>query len=132
MRSAFSYVEVLISVAILAFLGTALIKFNAFNKRAMEKNIRSQEILLLSSGFLFEKKTEGKKDMILFDLVKFTKLEDDDKKFLESVTMKVSSKTEDTIFLGSDGKEDLYLEYGNLKIEYKDFTQNYLWLQKAK
>lgn len=132
MRSAFSYVEVLISVAILAFLGTALIKFNAFNKRAMEKNIRSQEILLLSSGFLFEKKTEGKKDMILFDLVKFTKLEDDDKKFLESVTMKVSSKPEDTIFLGSDGKEDLYLEYGNLKIEYKDFTQNYLWLQKAK
>jgi len=131
-RSAFSYVEVLISVAILAFLGTALIKFNAFNKRAMEKNIRSQEILLLSSGFLFEKKTEGKKDMILFDLVKFTKLEDDDKKFLESVTMKVSSKPEDTIFLGSDGKEDLYLEYGNLKIEYKDFTQNYLWLQKAK
>ena len=132
MRGGFSYVEVLISVAILAFLGVALLKFNSFNARAMEKNILTQENTLLSSGLLFEKKSKEKKDIRLFDVMKFAKLKDEDRKFLQSIVMNVSSTTEDKIFLGNDGKKELYLEYGTTKVKYKDFTQNYLWLQKAK
>ncbi len=43
MRNAFSFVEVLVSIAILSFMGLALIKFNAFNRSAMERNIVKQE-----------------------------------------------------------------------------------------
>jgi len=131
-RGAFSYIEVLIAVAILAFLGVALLKFNSFNARAMERNIHSQENLLLSSGLLFEKKSIEKKDIRLFDVVKFSKLKDNDRKFLQSIMIHVSSKPDDKIFLGNDGKKNLYLEYGNMRVQYKTFVENYLWLQKAK
>ena len=132
MRSGFSFVEVLISVAILAFLGTALIKFNAFNKRAMEKNIVMQENILLSSALLFESEIENNKEIDLFTLIPFINLDDDDMKFLKSVKFQATKETEDKFFLGNTGEEDLYMEYGNLEIKYKEYKQSYLWVQKEK
>ena len=132
MRKAFSFVEVLISVAILAFLGTALIKFNSFNKRTMERNILSQENILLSSSLIFEKEVENNKEIELFDLTSFTNLTDEDRNFLESIVLIADREIEDKIFLEDDGEENLYLEYGDLHVKYKENTQTFLWMQKSK
>ena len=132
MRSGFSFIEVLISIMVLAFLGTALIKFNSFNKRAMEHNIHSQEIILLSSSILSQKKLDNKKEVDLLSMTTFKNLTDKDRKFLKSIKLSIDKKLEDKIFLANDGKEKLYLEYGDLKVKYKDYTQNFLWMGKSK
>ena len=130
MRKAFSFIEVLVSIAILSFMGVALIKFNSFNKRSMEKSIITQESVLISSSMLFERKIDNNKEVELFDLVKFKSLDDEDRKFLKSIKLKQDREIEDKLFLGSTEKENLYVEYGGLNIEYKGHKQNYLWLQK--
>jgi len=132
MRNAFSFVEVLISIMVLAYLGTALIKFNSFNKRAMESTIHSQAIILLSSPVLSQKKLDNKKEVDLLSITAFKNLTDEDRKFLKSIKLSINKETEDKIFLADDGKEKLYLEYGDLKVKYKDYTQNYLWMGKSK
>jgi prepilin-type N-terminal cleavage/methylation domain-containing protein len=130
MRGGFSFIEVLISIAILSFLGTALIKFNSFNKRVMEKNILNQESILISSSILFEQEIQNDKDIELFDLVKFENLDDEDMKFLKSVKLRANREFDDKLYLGNNGKDDLYLEYGDLSVTYKNNTQKYLWMQK--
>ncbi|WP_373035043.1 hypothetical protein [Sulfurimonas sp.] len=132
MRNAFSFIEVLISVMVLAFLGTALIKFNSFNKRAMERNIHSQEIILLSSAILSRENLDNEKEMDLLSLTEFKNLTNEDREFLKSITLSINKEIEDKIFLADDGNEKLYLEYGDLKVKYKDYTQNFLWMGKAK
>ena len=132
MRNGFSFVEVLVSVAILSFMGLTLIKFNSFNKRAMERNIIKQENILLSSAMLFEKETQNNKKIKLFDITSFTKLHDDDRKFLKSIELDAIKTLDDKLILGSTDEEELNIEYGSLKIRYKDYTQNYLWAQKEK
>ena len=132
MRSAFSFIEVLVSVMVLAFLGTALIKFNSFNKRAMERNILSQKTILLSSAILSQKKLDNKKEVDLLSITTFKNLSNKDREFLKSITLSIDKEIEDKMFLASDGKKDLYLEYGNLKVKYKNYTQNFLWMGKSK
>ncbi len=132
MRNAFSFVEVLVSIAILSFMGLALIKFNAFNKRAMERTLLKQENILLSSAMLFEKKTDDKKELELLELVDFAKLHDDDRKFLRSIELHATKTLDNELILGSTGEEELSIEYGTLAVTYKDYTQNYLWAQKEK
>jgi len=131
-RSAFSFIEVLVSVMVLAFLGTALIKFNSFNKRAMERNILSQKTILLSSAILSQKKLDNKKEVDLLSITTFKNLSNKDREFLKSITLSIDKEIEDKMFLASDGKKDLYLEYGNLKVKYKNYTQNFLWMGKSK
>ena len=132
MRGGFSFVEVLISVMILALLGTALIKFNSFNKRAMEKNILSQENILLSSAIMFEDEIDNDKEIELFELVEFEQLHDDDMKFLKSIMLKANKEIEDKIFLPGLDDDRAALEYGEFGITYKDNTQKYLWIQREK
>jgi len=132
MKKAFSFIEVLISIMVLAFLGTALIKFNSFNKRAMEHTIHTQEILLLSSAIVSQKKLDNNKKVTLFSITKFTNLTDEDRKFLKSIKLSIDKQTEEKLFLGDDGDKKLYLEYGDLKVSYKNYRQNYLWMEKAK
>ena len=132
MKKAFSFVEVLISVVILAFLGTAMIKFNSFNKRAMEKNILNQDHLLLSSALVYKKNIDNDKEITLLDLTTFVNLHDDDRKFLKSVKLSATREVYEKVFLYNDGKNDSYMEYGDLKIKYKDQVLNYLWMQEAK
>jgi len=110
-RSAFSFIEVLVSVMVLAFLGTALIKFNSFNKRAMERNILSQKTILLSSAILSQKKLDNKKEVDLLSITTFKNLSNKDREFLKSITLSIDKEIEDKMFLASDGKKDLYLEY---------------------
>lgn len=132
MRGGFSFLEVLVSIAILSFLGTALIKFNSFNKRAMERNILSQRNILLSSPLIFKRVIKKKKKVTLFTLTHFTNLTDADRKFLKSIVLVADKEVEDKIFLDDTGSEKLYLEYGNLYVKYKENTQTYLWMQKSK
>ncbi|MDA3909705.1 MAG: hypothetical protein PF437_11520 [Sulfurimonas sp.] len=132
MRNAFSFVEVLVSVMVLAFLGTALIKFNSFNKRSMERNILSQELILLSSPILSQKKLDNEKEIDLLSITAFKNLTNEDRDFLQSIKLSIDKEIEDKIFLADDGKEKLYLEYGDLKVKYKDYTQNFLWMGKSK
>ncbi len=131
MKKAFSFVEVLISVVILAFLGTAMLKFNSFNKRAMEKNILMQDHLMLSSSFIYKKDIDNNKKINLLELTSFVNLHDDDRKFLKSIELTAQRDITDKLFLYNDGKDDSYMEYGDLKIKYKKQTINYLWMQEA-
>ena len=131
MKKAFSFVEVLISVVILAFLGTAMLKFNSFNKRAMEKNILMQDHLMLSSSLIYKKDVDNNKKITLLELTSFVNLHDDDRKFLKSIELSATRDISDKLFLYNDGKNDSYMEYGDLKIKYKNQTINYLWMQEA-
>jgi hypothetical protein len=117
---------------VLAFLGTALIKFNSFNKRSMERNILSQELILLSSPILSQKKLDNEKEIDLLSITAFKNLTNEDRDFLQSIKLSIDKEIEDKIFLADDGKEKLYLEYGDLKVKYKDYTQNFLWMGKSK
>lgn len=117
---------------VLAFLGTALIKFNSFNKRSMERNIFSQEIILLSSPILSQKKLDNEKEVDLLSITAFKNLTNEDREFLKSITLSINKEIEDKIFLADDGNEKLYLEYGDLKVKYNNFTQNFLWMEKSK
>ena len=128
MRKGFSFVEVLISIAILSFLGLALIKFNSFNKRAMEYNILKQEAVLLSSVMLYESKIDNDKEVELLSLIKFKNLNDEDKKFLRSIILSRNEQEVDKLFLANDGEENLYIIYNDLDIKYKDYTQRYLYI----
>ena len=131
MIRAFSFIEVLISIVILAFLGTAMIKFNSFNKRAMEKNILKQDNILLSSSLVYNKDIDNNKKINLLELTTFTNLHDDDRKFLKSIELSANRDITDKLFLYNDGKKDSYMEYGELKITYKEQTLNYLWMQES-
>ncbi|MDF1875397.1 prepilin-type N-terminal cleavage/methylation domain-containing protein [Sulfurimonas sp. SAG-AH-194-I05] len=156
MRKGFSFIEVLVSVAILSFMGVALIKFNSFNKRAMERNIIKQESILLTGAILYDTKLRinDEKDIELLELVKFQNLDDKDRDFLRSIELHISKNLEDRLILGGSAGEDftqnedlssesqlviddevsatdeLNIEYGSLKVTYKEYTQNYLWAQK--
>ncbi len=130
MRKGFSFVEVLVSIVILAFLGTALIKFNSFNKRAMERAITMQENTLLSSSILFQETIDDGKEIELFDLTDFNNLDDDYIKFLKSIRLKATLEIEDKIFIGNDGEENQFMEYGDIIVQRGDFKQNYLWIQR--
>ncbi|MEA1956665.1 MAG: type II secretion system protein [Campylobacterota bacterium] len=136
MRNGFSFIEVLVSIVILATLGSALLKFNSFNKRAMEKNILSQENIFLSSSVLYikdiDKKITTDKEEELYDLISFEKLSDKDRKFLKSITVSISVDTEDKVFLLNDGKENKYIEYGNIRIKQNENKLSYLWLKDSK
>ncbi|WP_455756681.1 type II secretion system protein [Sulfurimonas sp.] len=130
MRNGFSFVEVLVSVAILSFMGLGLLKFNAFNKRAMERNILKQENILITNSMLFEKEIEDGRTIELKDIMSFTNLNDDDRIFLESIELRANKTLEDKLVLGYTGEEELSIEYGYIALTYKDFTQNYIWAQK--
>ncbi len=132
MREAFSFIEVIISVVILAFLGTAMLNFNSFNKRAMEKNIMMQDSILLTSSLIFVDKIDNDKEVSLLELTSFKKLNDEDKKFLNSIEMSLEKEVIDKQFLYNDGNNSIYMDYGDLSIKYNDYTINYLWMQRAK
>lgn len=156
MRNGFSFVEVLASIAILSFMGLALLKFNAFNKRAMERNIIKQENTLLTSAVLYEKdiNINDNKDIELLELVTFNKLHDKDRDFLRSVELNIVKNLEESLMLGGiapmdlstdsdlnmqeqgiveeelSQTDELNIEYGTLEVTYKEYTQHYLWAQK--
>ncbi len=132
MRKAFSFIEVIISVVILAFLGTAMLNFNSFNKRAMEKNINMQDSILLTTPLAFKDEIDDEKMISLFDLTSFVKLNNEDRKFLDSIEISRIKEITEKQFLYSDGKKDIFMEYGDMKIKYNDLVISYMWMQKAK
>ncbi|MBL0707963.1 MAG: hypothetical protein JJW00_02850 [Sulfurimonas sp.] len=132
MRNAFSFVEVIVSIAILSYMGLALLKFNAFNRHAMERNIIKQKNILLTSSILFEKDMDKHDKGTLFELTTFVKLHDDDTAFLKSIKLESVKTLDDKLILGNTGKEEFSMEYGMISVVYEDSKQNYLWVQKGK
>ncbi|RLA84580.1 MAG: hypothetical protein DRG78_01090 [Epsilonproteobacteria bacterium] len=120
MKKAFSFVEVIISVVILSYLGMAILKFNSFNKKAMYNYIGKQNTLLVSSPFLhIGKNIDNDKSYRLYDLVTFEKLSDEDRSFLKDIELKGNRVSREKIYLYNDGKKDYFLEYGDVTIKYK-------------
>lgn len=121
MKKGFSFIEVLVSVVILSYLGMAILNFNSFNKRVMIDTINKQSLLLVSSPLIYlNKKIDTSKEYILNDIIEFKNLHDDDRKFLKTIKVKGEKIYTDKLFLYNDGKQDKYIEYGNLNIKYKD------------
>ncbi len=121
MKSAFSFIEVIISVVILSYLGVAILNFNSFNKNAMFKNIKKQNTLLLTSPILTLKdKIDNAKVYKLNNLVTFKNLSDEDRNFLKSIEIKAKKRLKDKLFLYNDGKKDFFVEYGSFSISYKE------------
>jgi len=120
-KSAFSFIEVIISVVILSYLGVAILNFNSFNKNAMFKNIKKQNTLLLTSPILTLKdKIDNAKVYKLNNLVTFKNLSDEDRNFLKSIEIKAKKRLKDKLFLYNDGKKDFFVEYGSFSISYKE------------
>ncbi len=134
MKSAFSFVEVIISVVILSFVGMALLNFNSFNKTAMFNNINMQDTLLISTPFMFQEGSIDKtKDYKLSDMISFKDLSDDDNKFLKSITFKAKKNIDEKLFLYNDGKKDYFIEYGTMYTYYKDYRPlKTLYIQREK
>jgi len=136
MRKAFSFVEVLISVVVLAMLGMTILRFNSFNKRAMERNLIFNKNILLSSPLIYLPKIDTYKDQdklySLADYTHFAKLNDNDRKFLESIKFKIVSKKEDKVYLYSDTGGDHFIDYGNLYLNYDGAKSNFLWIKRSK
>ncbi len=121
MKGAFSFIEVIISVMILSYLGVAVLNFNSFNKSAMFHNIEKQNSLLISSAMLHNNtKIENGKTYSLNDIVTFKKLSDEDRKFLKDIKLQVDKKVDEKLFLYNDGKKDFFIEYGDINIKYKE------------
>lgn len=132
MKPAFSFIEVIISVAILSYLGTAILNFNSFNKKAMFNNIKKQNTLLVSSPLLY-KDIENNKNYTLFDLVSFKNLSDSDNRFLKSIKLNAKVKSMEKLFLYNDGKKDYFMEYSDVKINYKQNPAlQFVSIQRAK
>jgi len=132
-KKGFSFIEVLISVVILSFMGVAILNFNSFNKEAMRQYLKKQQLLLLSSPMLYNEKYDNDKNYKLFDLVKFINLSDEDSKFLKSIELKGEKNFVEKVFLYNDGKKDYYIERHTLSIEYNgEKFIPYLLLQKVK
>lgn len=133
MKKGFSFIEVLISVVILSFMGVAILNFNSFNKEAMRQYLKKQQLLLLSSPMLYNGKHKNDKTYKLFDLVKFINLSDDDSKFLKSIELKGEKNFEEKVFLYNDGVKDYNIERHTLSIEYNgEKFLPYLMLQRVK
>ena len=132
MKGAFSFIEVIVSVVILSYLGVAILNFNSFNKNAMYNNIEKQSGLLIATPLLYnDKKMDKNKEYSLNDLVTFKNLSDDDRRFLKNIKLQSNKKIEDKVFLYNDGKKDFFLEYGNIAIKYKDNKPlNFMFVEK--
>jgi len=132
-KKGFSFIEVLISVVILSFMGVAIVNFNNFNKEAMRLYLQKQQLLLLSSAMLYNEKLENDKTYQLSDIVKFVNLSDEDNKLLKSIELKGEKNFQEKVFLYNDGQKDYYIEMHTLSLEYKgEKFIPYLVLQKVK
>jgi len=121
MKPAFSFIEVIVSVIILSYLGTAILNFNSFNKNAMRVNIQKQNTLLVANSMLhIGEDFEDNKEYKLDDLLTFKNLSDEDKSYLKSVVIKGQKDLKEKLFLYNDGKKDYYLEFANIRINYKN------------
>lgn len=134
MKSAFSFIEVIISVVILSYLGVALLNFNSFNKSAMEQNIGKQNTLFVSTPLLYtSKEIKNDKKNSIYDFVSFKNLTDEDSLFLKSIEVKREKSLEDKLFLYTDGKKDHYLHYANTKVTYKNYKNiNFILIENEK
>jgi prepilin-type N-terminal cleavage/methylation domain-containing protein len=119
-KKGFSFIEVIISVVILSYLGMAILNFNSFNKKAMYNNIEKQNTLLIASPFLYIKNAiDSDKSYKLYDFVSFKNLSDEDSRFLKSIELKGKKTFKEKIFLYNDGKKDYFINYGDISIKYK-------------
>ncbi len=132
MKKAFSFVEVIISVVILSFMGMAILNFNSFNKKAMQFHLEKQDNLLISSALLhYDKIDEKGKTYTLFDLVTFNNLDDDDRTFLNNIEITTTKVLEERMFLYTDGKKEYYINYGNINIKYNNTRPlSYIYLER--
>ena len=69
-RGGFTLIEVLISVLILFFSGSALLKFNSFIKNQFEEDVKKHRLALVGSVFSGEKRFDKLKEYQLLDFVK--------------------------------------------------------------
>jgi len=102
MRSGFSFIEVIVSVILVSIGILALLKFDAFGKRELEKTLDFHQDILLVSGAHFL--DSPNKELKLSDIYKFERLRDDERKILDSHTISIETMDEEHI--------DLYSGYG--------------------
>jgi Tfp pilus assembly protein PilE len=134
MKKGFSFVEVIISVMILSFMGVAILNFNSFNKKAMTTHIDKQKTILISSPMLYLKDTiESTKTYKLSELITFNNLSDEDRSFLKNIEFKATQEDIEKVFLYTDGDKEYYIEYGYKNIKYNEKNHiPYLFLERTK
>lgn len=115
-KKAFSFIEVLVSV-ILLFIGLlALLKFDSFIKKDIEKSINKHKIMMISSGYNFSN-IEGTKS--LDTLYKFPALRNDEKKLLKETEVTIKKIDTDDFIVYSSG--DYHYE---LEIQMMNYSSN--------
>lgn len=131
-RKAFSLIEVIISVTILSFLGVAILNFNSFNKRAMENSLSKQQSVLISSPFLsVALESDDNKEYQIAELVEFSNLSDEDRKFLSNLSIRGRKVFYEKLFLYTDGEKDYFINYGDFEIFYNEQQKiPYIYLER--
>jgi len=135
MRKGFGFVEVLVSIVILSMVGMALLKFNAFNKHIMQKNMQLFENSMICSPLLYLNNLEkysAKGQVNLLDITNFQNLDDDDRRFLKTQNFTLFVQEGEKAFLFNDTTEDRYMQAYSVSIKYKDSSANYLLLKEGK
>ena len=135
MRKGFGFVEVLVSIVILSMVGMALLKFNAFNKHIMQKNMQLFENSMICSPLLYLNNLEkysAKGQVNLLDITNFQNLDDDDRRFLKTQNFTLFVQEGEKAFLFNDTAEDRYMQAYSVSIKYKDSSANYLLLKEGK
>lgn len=135
MRKGFGFVEVLVSIVILSMVGMALLKFNAFNKHIMQKNMQLFENSMIGSPLLYLNNLEkysAKGQVNLLDITNFQNLDDDDRRFLKTQNFTLFVQEGEKAFLFNDTAEDRYMQAYSVSIKYKDSSANYLLLKEGK
>ena len=102
-KKAFTFIEVLVSV-ILLFIGLlALLKFDGFIKKDIEKSIKKHKVLMLSSAFNY---SEDTRDSSLDKIFSFSNLRDDERELLKNTKVEIKRlKNEDFLIYDTGDKE---------------------------
>jgi len=134
MRNAFGFVEVLVSVVILATLGMALLKFNAFNKYTIQKNMLFLESSMLETPLLYQENllnfTTPTKQTLL-DITAFENIDDATRKFLQEQTFDIMTQEQERIYLMDDTSQARYLLSYSIQTLYKELKKEYFLLQEG-
>lgn len=86
-RSAFTFLEVLVSVIVLFGMGMALLRFDAQAFWGISKYGAQNEALLIFSPALWQTNNKSLREYELYDITSFAKLRDDESTWLKGQTI---------------------------------------------
>ncbi len=120
-RPAFTLLEVLLSIVILFTMGLALLKFDGWIKKDLFRYRQKAVLLYQTTPLLYASiQRISRKNVTLYDTVRFSKLRDDELFWLKSLKGKVTVGEEQKKTLFQSGELDLTYRYYPVRLQRGD------------